>query len=74
MGAVPLDRVKLNVCGMTRTGKTTLIETLGTGFLKSLFRKKPPDEFSDHTPHRTLGITVRPVSCIMNQFLPCSII
>ena len=62
LGAIPLDRVKLNICGASRVGKSVLIESLRTGFLRSIFRKKPPDEFADHTPFRTLGISVKPVS------------
>eukprot|EP00117_Sycon_ciliatum_P007244 scpid22953/ scgid4778/ Death-associated protein kinase 1 len=62
MSAVPIDRVKLNVCGMSRTGKSVLIDSLHTSLLKSLFRKKPPDEFSEHTPFRTQGINIKPVT------------
>ncbi len=62
LGQVPLDRVKLLVCGAAGIGKTELVDSLKCRLLHSLFRKRSPSSLTQMILKRTYGMTVQQVT------------
>ena len=62
LGQVPLERVKLLVCGASGVGKTELIDSLKCHLLRSLFRKRSASSLAQMILKRTYGMTVQRVT------------
>ena len=59
LGQVPLDRVKLLVCGAAGVGKTELTNSLKCHILRSLFRRRSNSNFQQMILKRTHGMIVQ---------------
>ena len=59
LGQVPIDRVKLLVCGAAGVGKTELINSLKCNVLHSLFRRRSSSNFQQMILKRTHGMAVQ---------------
>ena len=59
LGQVPLDRVKLLVCGAAGVGKTELITSLKCHILRSLFRRRSNSNLQQMILKRTHGMIVQ---------------
>ena len=59
MGQIPLNRMKLLVCGAAGAGKSELIDSLRCHFLRSLFRRRSASNLTQMLLKRTHGMTVQ---------------
>ncbi len=62
LGQVPINRVKLLVCGAAGTGKTELIHSLKCHFLRSLFHQRTQSNLTQMILRRTHGMSVHQLS------------
>lgn len=58
-GQLPLDRVKLLVCGGPGVGKTELIDSLKCHIIRSLFRRRSISNFQQMLQQRTHGMNIQ---------------